>query len=43
MEKEIMLSRGDLKVYCKHTAPDYGNIRLVVQTLSFSDGNVQFL
>ncbi len=30
MEKSFLLSHGNLEVFCKHTAPDYGDIRRVV-------------
>ncbi len=30
MEKEILLSRGDLKIFCKQSEPDFGDIRRVV-------------
>ena len=30
MEKTVMLSRGDLQIFCKQTEPDFGEIRRVV-------------
>ena len=30
MEKSFLLSDGELKIFCKHTAPDYGEIRRIV-------------
>lgn len=30
MEKQFILSQGNLKIFCKHNAPDYGDIRRVV-------------
>jgi len=30
MEKSFLLSDGELKIFCRHTAPDYGGIRRIV-------------
>ena len=41
MEKEIMLSRGDLKIYCKQNQPDYGEIHRVVLSVHGLGGNTE--
>ena len=33
MEKTVMLSRGELKIFCKQTEPDFGDIRRVVLSI----------
>ena len=41
MEKELMLSRGDLRIYCKQTEPDFGDIRRVVLGVHGLGGNTE--
>jgi len=41
MEKEIMLSRGDLKIFCKLTQPDFGDIRRVVLSVHGLGGSTE--
>jgi len=41
MEKEIMLSRGELKIFCKQTEPDFGDIRRVVLSVHGLGGNTE--
>ena len=36
-----MLSRGDLKIYCKQTEPDFGDIRRVVLSVHGLGGNTE--
>lgn len=41
MEKEIMLSRGDLQIYVKQTEPDFGDIQRVVLSVHGLGGNTE--
>lgn len=41
MEKTVMLSRGDLKIYCKQTEPDFGDIRRVVLSVHGLGGSTE--
>ena len=41
MEKEMLLSRGNLKIFCKVTEPDCGEIRRVVLSVHGLGGNTE--
>lgn len=41
MEKEIMLSRDGLQIYCKQTEPDFGEIRRVVLSVHGLGGSTE--
>ena len=41
MEKEMVLSRGDLRIFCKQTEPDFGDIRRVVLGVHGLGGNTE--
>ena len=41
MEKTVMLSRGELQIFCKQTAPDFGEIRHVVLSVHGLGGNTE--
>ena len=41
MEKTVMLSRGELQIFCKQTEPDFGDIRRVVLSVHGLGGNTE--
>ena len=41
MEKTVMLSRGNLEIFCKQTEPDFGDIRRVVLSVHGLGGNTE--
>ena len=41
MEKEILLSRGNLKIFCKQTEPEFGEIRRVVLSVHGIAGSTE--
>ena len=41
MEKTVMLSRGELKIFCKQTEPDFGEIRRVVLSVHGLGGSTE--
>ena len=41
MEKTVILSRGELKIFCKQTEPDCGEIRRVVLSVHGFDGSTE--
>ena len=41
MEKTVMLSRGELKIFCKQTEPDFGGIRRVVLSVHGLGGSTE--
>ena len=43
MEKTVMLSRGELQIFCKQTEPDFGDIRRVVLSVTGGSSTLQNL
>jgi pimeloyl-ACP methyl ester carboxylesterase len=41
MEKTVMLSRGELQIFCKQTEPDFGDIRRVVLSVHGIAGSTE--
>ena len=41
MEKTVMLSRGELQIFCKQTEPDFGEIRRVVLSVHGLGGSTE--
>ena len=41
MEKSFLLSEGDLRIFCRHTAPDYGDIRRIVLSVHGLGGSTR--
>ncbi len=41
MEKTFLISQGDLDIFCRHTAPDYGDIRRIVLSVHGLGGSTE--